>query len=201
MDLRQTAPSAARNREPILTVLQRVLRPDARVLEIASGTGEHAVFFARAMPGVAWQPSDPDPDARASTDAWRQSEALPNVLAPLAIDLTSADWRTPRERYDALVAINVIHISPWEAMLGLMAGAGRLLASGGVLVTYGAYKRDGRHTAASNENFDAWLKSRDPRFGVRDIADVETAANAQGLRLREILAMPANNFSLVFENA
>src|SRR5688572_11627943 len=150
MDHRQTSPSAARNREPILTELQRVLRPDAHVLEIASGTGEHAVFFARAMPGVTWQPSDPDPDARASIDAWRQFEALPNVLAPLAIDLTSVDWRTPRERYDALVAINVIHISPWEATLGLMAGAGRLLESGAALVTYGAYKRDGEHTAPSN---------------------------------------------------
>jgi cyclopropane fatty-acyl-phospholipid synthase-like methyltransferase len=198
MDLRQSSPSAARNREPILTVLQRVLRPDAHVLEIASGTGEHAVFFARAMPGVTWQPSDPDHDARASIDAWRQSEALPNVPTPLVIDLTSADWRTPRERYDALVAINVIHISPWEATLGLMAGAGRLLASGGVLVTYGAYKRDGEHTAPSNESFDQWLKARDPRFGVRDLEAVEAAALEQGLALRDIIEMPANNLALVF---
>ncbi|QGZ96035.1 DUF938 domain-containing protein [Terricaulis silvestris] len=198
MDLRQSSPSAARNREPILTELQRVLRPDAQVLEIASGTGEHAVFFARAMPGVTWQPSDPDSDARASIDAWRQFEGLPNVLAPLAIDLASADWRTPRERYDALVAINVIHISPWDATLGLMAGAGRLIESGGVLVTYGAYKRDGEHTAPSNESFDQWLKARDPRFGVRDLDAVEAAAREQGLALRDIIEMPANNLALVF---
>ncbi len=135
MDLRQTSPSAARNRAPILTELQRVLRPDAHVLEAASGTGEHAAFFASAMPGVTWQPSDPDPDARASVDAWRANEGLSNILQPLEIDLTSLSWPTPRKTYDALVDINVIHISPWEATLGLMAGAGRMLAADGVLVT------------------------------------------------------------------
>jgi cyclopropane fatty-acyl-phospholipid synthase-like methyltransferase len=198
MDLRQTSPSAARNRAPILTELQRVLRPDAHVLELASGTGEHAVFFARAMPGLIWQPSDPDADARASIEAWRQSAVLPNVLAPLDIDLASAEWRTPRDHYDAIAAINVIHISPWEATLGLMAGAGRLLESDGLLITYGAYRRGGRHTAPSNESFDQWLKARDQRFGVRDIEAVESAANAQGLALREIIEMPANNLILVF---
>jgi cyclopropane fatty-acyl-phospholipid synthase-like methyltransferase len=198
MDLRQTSPSAARNREPILTVLQGVLRPDAHVLELASGTGEHAAFFARAMPSVTWQPSDPDPDARASVDAWRGAEMLPNLLAPLDIDLTSLDWRTPRAHYNALIAINVIHISPWQATLGLMAGAGRLLESGGVLITYGAYKRGGAHTALSNESFDQWLKQRDPSFGVRDLEAVEAAARDQGLALHDIVEMPANNFSLIF---
>jgi cyclopropane fatty-acyl-phospholipid synthase-like methyltransferase len=199
MDLRQTSPSAARNRAPILTELQRVLRPDAHVLEVASGTGEHAVFFARAMPGVTWQPSDPDPDARASIDAWRASEGLSNILPPLEIDLTSLSWPTPRKSYDALVAINVIHISPWEATLGLMAGAGRMLAADSALITYGAYRREGRHTAPSNESFDQWLKARDQRFGVRDIEAVESAAEAEGLALREIVEMPANNLMLVFQ--
>jgi hypothetical protein len=119
------------------------------------------------------------------------------MLMPLAIDLT-ADWCTPRDRYDALVAINVIHISPWEATLGLMAGARRLLESRGLLITYGAYKRGGEHTAPSNESFDQWLKARDPRFGVRDLEAVEAAANGQGLTLRDIIEMPANNFMLVF---
>ncbi len=199
MDIRQTAPSVERNRAPILTVLQRELRPDAHVLELASGSGEHAIYFARAMPGVSWQPSDPDPNARASIEAWREAEGLPNVLAPLDIDLAATTWSKPRETYDALIAINVIHISPWEATLGLMAGAGRLLAPGGKLITYGAYKRGGEHTAPSNESFDQWLKARDPRFGVRDLEVVETAASEQGLLLRETLAMPANNFMLIFE--
>jgi cyclopropane fatty-acyl-phospholipid synthase-like methyltransferase len=197
MDLRQTAPSPLRNREPILAVLQRVLPAGARVLEIASGTGQHAVFFAAAMPGVTWQPSDPDPESRASIAAWTASEGLANVLAPAAVDVREPAWPVA-DSYDAIVAINMIHISPWEATLGLMAGAGRLLRDGGVLYTYGAYTRDGRHTAPSNESFDAWLKERDPAFGVRDLADVESAAAAQGLALREIVDMPANNLSLVF---
>lgn len=199
MDLRQTSPSVERNRAPILTVLQRELRAGARVLELASGSGEHAVHVARALPGVTWQPSDTDANARASTEAWRSSEALPNVLPAIDIDLSATHWQTPRENYDALIAINVIHISPWDATLGLMSGAGRLLVPGGKLITYGAYKRGGKQTAPSNESFDQWLKARDPRFGVRDLEAVETAANEQGLTLRDILEMPANNFMLIFE--
>ena len=198
MDIRQTSPSVARNREPILTELQRVLPPDAHVLELASGSGEHAVFFAHAMPSVTWQPSDPDSDARASIEAWRQSEALPNLLAPLDIDLTVPTWETPRQRYDAVIAINVIHISPWQATLGLVTGAAQLLARDGQLITYGAYKHRGEHTAPSNESFDQWLKARDPRFGVRDMEAVDAAAREQGLRLRQVVTMPANNFMLLF---
>lgn len=201
MDARQQSPSTARNREPILSVLQGVLPADARVLELASGTGEHAVFIARAMPGVTWQPSDPDAAARASIAAWTEAEALPNVLPPRDIDVSAPAWGVEGQNYDALVAINMIHISPWEATLGLMAGAGRLLRAGGVLVTYGAYKRDGQHTAPSNEAFEQWLKAKDERFGVRDIADVEAAANAHGLKLRDITPMPANNFALVFSKS
>lgn len=197
MDARQQSPSTARNREPILAALRSVLPAEARVLELASGTGEHAAFFAGAMPGWGWQPSDPDAAARASIEAWRQELALPNLLAPLAIDARAPEWSVTGP-FDAIVAINMIHISPWEATLGLMAGAGRLLAPGGVLFTYGAYKRGGAHTAPSNEAFELWLKGRDPAFGVRDLEAVEAAAQAQGLRLREVIAMPANNFSLVF---
>lgn len=199
MDRRLRSPSTARNREPILAVLQRVLPPDARVLEIASGSGEHGVFVARAMPGLTWQPSDPDADARASIAAWIETEGLSNVLSPRAIDVRQDLWGVEAEApYDAIVAINMIHISPWAATLGLLAGAGRLLRPGGVLYTYGPYKRDGRHTAPSNESFEASLRARDASWGVRDVAEVERAASLQGLALREIVDMPANNFSLVF---
>jgi cyclopropane fatty-acyl-phospholipid synthase-like methyltransferase len=197
MDARQYSPSVARNREPILAVLQRVLPADARVLELASGTGEHAVFFAGAMSRVTWQTSDPDLGAHASIAAWIEAEGTANVLAPRAIDVAAAGWDVEGP-FDALVAINMIHISPWEATLGLMAGAGRLLRPGGVLFTYGAYKRGGAHTALSNETFDQWLKERDPRFGVRDLEAVEAAAKAEGLALNEIIEMPANNLALVF---
>lgn len=199
MDSRQRSPSAARNREPILHVLQPILPRRARVLELASGTGEHAVFFANALPEVSWRPSDPDPEARASIAAWIAAEGLRNVLDPVAIDVRAEEWGVEADApFDAVIAINMIHISPWEATLGLMAGARRLLAPGGVLFTYGPYMRDGRHTAPSNEAFDASLKSRNARWGVRDVADVEGAANAQGLQLHEIVEMPANNLSLVF---
>ena len=199
MDRRQYSPSTARNRAPILTVLQRVLPPDARVLEIASGSGEHAVHVARAMPGLTWQTSDPDPDARASTAAWIEAEHLDNVLAPRRIDVRQTVWGVEDSApYDAIVAINMIHISPWEATLGLLAGASRLLRAGGVLYTYGPYMRDGRHTAPSNAAFDASLKARDSFWGVRDVRDVESAAAIQELALQEIVDMPANNLSLVF---
>lgn len=173
-----------------------MLAPDARVLELASGAGEHAVFFAEAMPGLTWQPSDPDAAARASIAAWAADAA--NVRAPLDIDVSAPLWGVDDQRFDALIAINMIHIAPWEATLGLVAGAGRVLADQGRLITYGPYKRGGAHTAPSNEAFEQWLKQKDARFGVRDIADVEAAAAVHGLALRETIAMPANNFMLVF---
>jgi cyclopropane fatty-acyl-phospholipid synthase-like methyltransferase len=197
MTERLSSPATARNRAPILAVLQRVLPAEGRVLEIASGAGEHAMFIARAMPALTWQPSDPDPEARASIGAWIAEERLSNVLAPRAIDARDRQWDA-EGLYDAIVAINMIHISPWEATLGLIAGAGRLLPAGGVLYTYGPYMRGGRHTAASNAAFDASLKARDPSWGVRDVGDIESAAAMQGLTLEEIVEMPANNLSLVF---
>jgi len=200
MQQRLRSPATARNREPILTVLQRTLPPKARVLELASGAGEHAVFFATAMPEITWQPSDPGADERASIAAWIEAEALHNVRAPVEIDVRADEWGVEGQaQFDALVAINMIHISPWEATLGLMRGAGRLLSGAGVLFTYGPYMREGAHTAPSNEVFDASLKARDSCWGVRDVADVDAAARENGLQLREIVEMPANNLSLVFE--
>ena len=200
-DVRMRSPSAARNRGPILEVLKRVLRERARVLEIASGTGEHAVFFARAMPGLIWTPSDPDSASRASIAAWTEAEGLSNVLAPHAIDAGAEIWGVEGESFDALVSINMIHIAPWRAGLGLLAGAGRVVKLGGVLFLYGPFIREGAHTAPSNAEFDAWLKARDPSWGVRDVAEVERAAAAHGFSLREIVDMPANNASLVFARA
>ncbi|MBV9989773.1 MAG: DUF938 domain-containing protein [Alphaproteobacteria bacterium] len=199
-DARQSSPSAARNREPILDVLRRVLGERARVLEIASGTGEHAMHMARALPGVSWCPSDPDASARASIEAWRAHETLSNVAPPLAIDVRDGDWNVAPP-FDAIVAINMIHIAPWEATPALFAGAARLLGPDGIVFLYGPYKRGGKHTAPSNEAFEGWLKQRDPRFGVRDLGEVENAAQARGLRLREIAGMPADNLSLVFARA
>ena len=142
---------------------------------------------------------DPDEAARASIAAQITAEALTNVRAPLAIDVSQDSWGVEGEAFDALVAINMIHVSPWEATLGLMAGGRRLLPAGGVLFTYGAYKRGGSHTAPSNEAFDVWLRERDPRYGVRDLEAVEAVARQHGLKLRETREMPANNLSLVFE--
>jgi SAM-dependent methyltransferase len=192
-----TSPAVARNRDPILAVLRQVLPAQGTVLEIASGTGEHAVHFAAGLPHLTWQPTDPDTDALASIAAHRASAQLPNLLAPLVLDACAPSW--PVTRGDAVVAINMIHIAPWTAAEGLMAGAGRLLARGGVLYLYGPFKEDGRHTAPSNAAFDASLRARDPRWGVRDLDAVAALAIEHGLALAERVAMPANNLSLVFQ--
>jgi len=195
MDARRSSPSALRNRGPIADVLERVLPPSGLVLEIASGTGEHVTFFARRMPHLTWQPSDPDPEARASVAALLADEERPNVRAPMALDAAASGW--PVERADAIVCINMIHIAPLASLDGLMAGAARLLPVGGPLVLYGPYKIGGVHTAPSNEEFDAWLKTRDPRWGVRDLELVIDVASEHGIELLERIAMPANNFVLV----
>jgi SAM-dependent methyltransferase len=192
-----TSPAVARNRDPILAVLRRVLPARGTVLEIASGTGEHAVHFATGLPHLTLQPTDPDTDALASIAAHRASAQLPNLLAPLVLDACAPSW--PVTRADAVVAINMIHIAPWSAAEGLMAGAGRLLAPGGVLYLYGPFKENGRHTAPSNAAFDASLRARDPQWGVRDLDAVAALAREHGLALVERVAMPANNLSLVFE--
>ena len=192
----QTSPSVARNRDPILLVLRRVLPGRGTVLEVASGTGEHAAHFAAALPHLTWQPTDMDEDARRSVAAHRELVGLPNLLPPLALDVRAPVW--PVAHADALVAINMIHISPWTAAEGLMAGAARVLPPRGVLYLYGPYKENGEHTAPTNAAFDASLRARDPAWGVRDIADVRALAGAAGLDLVERVTMPANNLSLVF---
>jgi SAM-dependent methyltransferase len=192
----QTAPAVARNRDPILAVLRRILAPHGMVLEIASGTGEHAVHFAAALPQLVWQPTDPDPSAIRSIAAYRHSARLPNLLVPLELDAASPHW--PVARADAIVSINMIHIAPWTAAEGLMAGAGRLLAAGSVLYLYGPFKENGCHTAPSNAAFDASLRHRDPEWGVRDAGEVCNLASLHGFDLIERVQMPANNLSLIF---
>jgi hypothetical protein len=196
MDAKHHAPAAQRNREPIREVLARELPPRGTVLEIASGSGEHAVHFARAFPGLIWQPSDAAPRSLASIAAWRTEAALPNLLAPIALDVTSATW--PVAHADAIVCINLLHISPWDAALGLFAGAAGLLPAGALLYLYGPYRFSGAFTAASNAEFDRSLRDRDPQWGVRDVDDLATAARSHGFTLRATIAMPANNHSLVF---
>ena len=191
-----TAPAVARNRDPILAVLRRALPAQGTVLEIASGTGEHAVHFAAALPRLTWQPTDVDADALRSIAAHRASAQLPNLLAVLPLDVCSPVW--PVMRADAVVAINMIHISPWRATEGLMEGAARVLPSGGPLYLYGAFKVGDRHSAPSNAAFDANLRASNPEWGVRDLEQVADLARWHGLHLVERTAMPANNLSLIF---
>lgn len=195
-DAARTAPSVERNREPILDVLRDRLPPTAMVLEVASGTGEHAMFFASAMPDVTWQPTDRDAEALASIDAWRMQAGTTNLLAPLLLDASNpASW--PGVTPDAVVSINMVHISPWSATEGLMAGAARVLAPGGLLFLYGAYREAGVHTGG-NAAFDADLRARNPAWGVRDLEAVVAEAAQHGLTLDERVAMPASNLTLVF---
>lgn len=195
-DPRVYAPAVARNRAPILDVLRRVLPARGLVLEVASGSGEHADFFAAALPHLEWQPSDRDPRALRSIAAFRAAGGATNLLPPLTLDAASDTW--PIARADAVVAINMIHIAPWSAAEGLMAGAARLLPASGVLYLYGPYKEGGRHTAPSNEAFDADLRARDPSWGVRDLGEVIALAARHGLVHVETVVMPANNRSVVF---
>jgi len=192
---RLASPAVARNRDVILDVLREVLAQRRQVLELASGSGEHAVHFAHGLPHLAWQPSDASPRALESIADWRAEAALPNLKAPITLDV-QAEW--PEVACDALVAINLIHISPWRVTSELMLQAGRRLPKDGVLYLYGPYKRGGQHTAPSNEGFDGQLKSRNPLWGVRDLEAVIEEAERNGLRLDRVVEMPANNLSVVF---
>lgn len=193
---RRMAPATDRNRTHILAVLREALPKTGTVLEIASGTGQHAVYFAAGLPGLTWQPSDPDATHRESIAAWIAHDKTANVLPPLAIDVMQEPWGV--DAADAIVCINMIHIAPWAAAEALFAGAGRRLAPGGVLYLYGPYRRNGAHTAPSNEAFDRQLKVADAQWGVRDMEAVIALGAAQGLACAEPVPMPANNFSLVF---
>ena len=193
---KQFAPSVQRNREDILAVLRDVLPEQGLVLEVASGSGEHAVYFAQELPGVTWQPSDRDPQALASIRVWSKEAGLPNLRKPLELDVAGEDWGI--ERADAIVAINMVHISPWAACEGLISGAGRVLPPEGTLFLYGAYFRADRDTAPSNLEFDRSLRERDPRWGVRQLEKVVDTAAAAGLDLCSLVNMPNNNYSVVF---
>jgi SAM-dependent methyltransferase len=186
----------ARNREPILAVLKRVLPPAGLVLEVASGSGEHAVFFAKGLPALSWQPTDPDVGALASIAAHRAAAQAPNLLAPVRLDATAERW--PVERADAVVCNNMIHITPWAVSEGLIAGARRILPAGGVLYLYGPYRIDGRHTAPSNQDFDTWLRAQNAASGIRDLAGVTDLAARHGFAPTETVPMPANNLSVIF---
>ncbi len=193
------APATARNREPILTVLSRILPPTGLVLEISAGTGEHAVFFAAALPHLAWQPSDLEKDSLASIAAYCSDAGLANLRPPVTLDAASDDW--PIAQADAVVCINMIHIAPWSACEGLMAGAARILPPGGVLYLYGPFRENGLHSAESNRRFDIDLRLRNPDWGVRNLEEVVALATRNGLDYRETVVMPANNRSLVFQKA
>ncbi|MCP5368660.1 MAG: DUF938 domain-containing protein [Hyphomicrobiales bacterium] len=190
------AEATRRNRDPILAVLRRVLPARGLVLEIAAGTGQHAAYFAPLFPDLAWQPTDADAAALPSIAAWAAEAAAPNLRPPRVLDVCAADWGV--DRADAVYCCNMIHISPWRCTRGLMAGAGRVLAPGGVLVTYGPYKLDGRHTAPSNAAFDRALRAQDPDWGVRDLEHVAAEAAAHGLVHEQTVAMPNNNQTLIF---
>lgn len=195
-DHRQHAPATERNRDPILALLREVLPASGLVLEVASGTGEHAVHFARALPGLRWQPTDADDASRLSIDAWTVATRTSNVLPPLALDAAGEDW--PVASADAMVCINMVHISPWAATEGLMRGAERVLPPGAPLVLYGPYRRAGHPLEPSNAAFDESLKARDPRWGLRLLEDVADLAGRHGLALERVVEMPANNLGVVF---
>ena len=194
------APATARNREHITKVLARHLPSHGLVLEVASGTGEHITHFGGVLSAdLRFQPSDPDAGARASIDAWVASTGLHNVLPALALDASVDPW--PIQQADAVICINMIHIAPWEAAVGLMRGAARLMPANGLLYLYGPYRRDGRHTAPSNEAFDRGLRTQNPNWGVRDLEAVTELAKEHGFARPLIEAMPANNLSVIFHRS
>lgn len=194
-EAKRTAPATERNRDAITHVLKGYLPAQGTVLEIASGTGEHIVHFAAQFPHLAWQPSDSDPLALASIAAWRAESGGDNLLAPVEVD-AAADWQV--QDISAILCINMVHISPWEATKGLMRNAGRLLPKGGVLYVYGPFRQQNRPTAPSNEEFDRNLKSRNSQWGLRLVEDVAQEASLHALHLDQIIEMPANNLSLLF---
>ncbi|GAB4371747.1 MAG: DUF938 domain-containing protein [Elainellaceae cyanobacterium] len=211
-DARQSAPATQRNREPILKVLLEVLPARGTVLEVSSGTGEHAVYLAPYLRPRQWLPSDLNPVARESILAWQQHSPSDNLHPPIALDASEPIWLVEQAKLPvletldlhlypitAIVNINMIHIAPWSACLGLMAGAGRILPAGGVLYLYGPYKQGGQHTAPSNAEFDQSLRSQNSAWGVRDLEEVIAAAQAEGLAFVKTDAMPANNLSVVFK--
>ncbi len=213
IDARQFAPATQRNRDPILSILQEVLPPQGTVLEIASGTGEHAIFFAPRLAPRPWIPSDPNPIARASIAAWQNDCPTDSLYPPIALDVHDPIWPIEQPAQlktlqgldlkqhpiTAIVSINMIHIAPWSACLSLMAGAGRILPAKGILYLYGPFKQNGQHTAPSNAAFDTSLQAQNSEWGVRNLEDVIVVARSQGLSHLKTHPMPANNLSVVFQ--
>lgn len=185
-----------RNKDPILAVLKEIFPKQGLVLEIASGTGQHAIHFASNLPDITWQPSDMDPELRSSVHAWRAEFNLENLNAPVHLDVTSENW--PVENADVMMCANMIHIAPWEACIGLLEGAGRILHEDGILCMYGPYKVGGKHTAPSNESFDQSLRARDASWGIRNLDDVAFEARRRGLHLIKTVKMPSNNFCVIY---
>ena len=198
-DERRFAPHVARNTAPILEVLRDVLPEKGLVLEVASGSGQQTALFARAFPKLLWQPTDPDDAALVSIEAWREGEGLFNLLPPVRLDASAAGW--PIASAEAILCINMVHISPWAATVGLMRGAGRVLAAGAPLYLYGAYRQQGVPFAPSNEAFDRSLKARNPEWGVRKLEDVVAEAGRHRLTLERVIPMPANNLSVVLRRS
>jgi hypothetical protein len=196
--VKQEAPAAARNREPIAAVLAEELPPTGTVLEVASGTGEHVVHFAQVFAHLHWQPSDPSADARASIAAWTAESGLANIAPPLALDAAQGDWP---DRAGAILCINMVHISPLAASEGLLRAAGLILPAGAPLVFYGPWLEAGVTTAPSNLAFDASLKARDPAWGLRTVSWMDEQAAANGMRRTRRVAMPANNIMLVYRKS
>ena len=195
----RSASAALRNREPIAHVLAEWLPAKGLVLEIASGSGEHALFFAERFPSLEWQPSDVHPDALASISAWRDTADLPNLRAPMTVDAASAAW--PIERADAILSINMVHISPWASALGLLEGASRLLQPDAPLILYGPWLKDDIETVPSNLDFDADLKRRNSAWGLRRVEDFAAAAQPRGFTLEDVRRMPANNLMMLWRKA
>lgn len=198
-DHRRSAPHVARNAAPIAAVLTEILPPRGLVLELASGTGEHILHFAREFRKLLWQPSDPEPAALRSIEAWRAESGLFNLLPAISLDARASDWPVPAA--DAILCINMVHISPWAATVGLLRGAGRLLDPGAPLCLYGPWRRAGVETAASNKAFDADLKARNPDWGLRDLDEAVAEAAQHGLALDRVIEMPANNLSVVLRKS
>ncbi len=194
--MKKEAPAAARNRAPIADILAEELPENGTVLELASGTGEHAVYFASRFPNLQFQPSDFDVENLPSIAAWRDDAGLTNILDPIKIDASSDDWGIAKA--DAIVCINMIHISPIAATYGLLRGAGRILPEGGALILYGPYREEGVETVQSNLDFEVWLKNRNPEFGLRSAEWLDDVAREQGLKRTQRIAMPANNIMLVY---
>lgn len=194
-----TSAAAERNKQPILEELQRLLPAQGKVLEIASGTGQHVAHFAAGLPDIHWQPSDREPGDFPGIMARRNAAGLGNVADPVLLNVLQADWRVAAD-FDAVLCINMIHISPWETTTALFSGAARHLRADGssLVVLYGPFREGGRHTAPSNEAFEQWLRAKDPRFGVRNLEDVEDVARAHGFARAHLVRLPANNLLVAF---